>query len=657
MNHPTNIIGNRNITMHEIARDPAHPLARLTSGEIDTAREILAAHGKLRDSTRFVYLGLEEPHKSEITAYDENPGREVERRCRLHLLDRESGEATDVLLSLSRRTVLSVHTIDPVKDGQVALLDEEFALAEEIVAKSAAWRTALARRGIDPDKVRAVPLSAGFFGFEEEVGKRLARVVGFVQEDDKDLPWAHPIDGLAAYVDLVLEQVIELVDDLILPVPSERGEWDAEPHASTVRTTLRPLEITQPEGPSFRVENDVLTWENWSLRIGFDAREGLTLHQVSFLDAGRRRPILYRASIAEMVVVYADPSPARFYQNYFDTGEYMFCRYTNSLELGCDCLGEIRYLDVVMANEKGEPRTVKNAICIHEEDYGLLWKHNDMFNNMSESRRSRRLTISFFTTIGNYDYGFYWYLYLDGTIELEAKATGVVFTSALPNGESAYASEVAPGLGAPYHQHMFSARLDVLVDGTANAVEEVEAVRLPTSEENPYGNAFTKSKKRLRRESEGQRIGDASIGRVWHIVNTEVNNRFGQPVTYALHPQNSPLLLADESSATVKRANFATKHLWVTRYDPSERYSAGDFVNQNHGGAGLPAWVKADRDIDGQDIVLWHTFGFTHFPRPEDWPIMPMDYAGFSLKPYGFFDRNPTLDLPRSAGKSGHCHA
>jgi len=192
------------------------------------------------------------------------------------------------------------------------------------------------------------------------------------------------------------------------------------------------------------------------------------------------------------------------------------------------------------------------------------------------------------------------------------------------------------------------------VDGVRNAVDEVDAVRVPVGPDNPYGNAFGRRSTRLATESAGQRLADPAAGRVWHVVNPEVTNRLGQPVGYALHPAGLPLLLADESSSIHSRAAFATRHLWVTRYSPAERYPAGDLVNQSAAGAGLPAWTAADRGIDGEDIVLWHTFGLTHFPRPEDWPIMPVDYAGFTLKPYGFFDRNPGLDVPRSAAR--HCH-
>ena len=112
----------------------------------------------------------------------------------------------------------------------------------------------------------------------------------------------------------------------------------------------------------------------------------------------------------------------RFWQNYFDAGEYLLGKQVNSLTLGCDCLGEIHYFDAVLADDDGRAAGAStNAICMHEEDYGVLWKHTDLFTGSRETRRQRRLVISFFVTVGNYDYGFYWYLYLDGTIELEVQ--------------------------------------------------------------------------------------------------------------------------------------------------------------------------------------------------------------------------------------------
>ena len=625
---------------------PDHPLAPLTADEIRAVRRIVDAHGLLGESVRFVYVALDEPHKKTVLAF--SPGDPIERRARVLLLDSATGLGNDLVVSITDDRVVAQQSIDAGTEGHVPILDQEFEDIEAFLLESSEWLDAMKKRNLNPTDVRAVPLSAGVFGHEDEVGRRVVRVLAFYQYDEADLPWAHPIDGVVAYVDLTDRCVTKVIDELDLPVPAERGEWNAEPHVVPARTDLKPIELTQPEGPSFSVDGNQITWADWTFRFGFDIREGLTLHQIS-IDG---RPVVYRASIAEMVVPYADPSPVRYWQNYFDQGEYLFGRYTNSLELGCDCFGEIKYFDVTIADEHGEPKVLKNAICLHEEDFGVLWKHTDMFNGMAETRRSRRLVISFFLTIGNYDYGFYWYLYLDGTIQLEAKATGIVFTSAY-RGPDGFATEMAPGLGAPFHQHLFSARLDMAVDGNVNVVEEVDAVPVPMGPDNPWGNAFRAQKTKLTRESEAKRVADNLKARVWHITNPTKQNRLGQDVGYALYPEGQPVLLADPSSSIAGRAAFATKHLWVTKYDPAERYSAGQFVNQHPGGSGLPAFTAGDRNIDGEDIVVWHTFGLTHFPRPEDWPVMPVDYAGFKLKPQGFFDRNPALNVP--AAPRAHC--
>ena len=203
--------------------------------------------------------------------------------------------------------------------------------------------------------------------------------------------------------------------------------------------------------------------------------------------------------------------------------------------------------------------------------------------------------------------------------------------------------------GAPYHQHLFCARLDMTVDGVRNAVAEVDVRRVPVGPENAYGNAFGRTVTRIASEAEGGRVADASLGRTWRIENPDRPNRLGRPVAYVLRPEEQPTLLADPGSSIARRAAFATKHLWVTRYAHDERYPAGEFVNQNPGDAGLPVWTAADRGLDGEDVVLWHTFGVTHVPRPEDWPVMPVDTCGFVLRPHGFFNRNPTLDVPARA--------
>jgi primary-amine oxidase len=358
-----------------------------------------------------------------------------------------------------------------------------------------------------------------------------------------------------------------------------------------------------------------------------------------------------------MVVPYGDTINTKFWISYFDAGEYLLGKNGNPLQLGCDCLGVIHYFDGYVADDHGHAVQIPNVVCMHEEDYGILWKHTEMGPVGAQVRRSRRLVVSYFATVGNYDYGFFWYFYLDGSIQVEAKATGIVFAGAgIPGTPNPHAPEIAPGVFAPVHQHLFCARLDVAIDGEDNRLVEVDAARIPMGEDNPFGNAFSWTETPLRTEQEAQRLADPSVARVWQVQSASRTNYVGKPTAYHLLPEASALLMADAESSVAARAAFTTKHLWATAYDRAERWPGGRYPNAHQGGAGLPEYTADDRSIDGTDLVLWHTFGLTHIPRTEDWPIMPVDYAGFWFKPSGFNDVNPAMDLPEGTATSSACH-
>ncbi|MGN8553207.1 UNVERIFIED_CONTAM: primary-amine oxidase [Microbacterium sp. SLM126] len=626
---------------------PQHPLDPLTAGEIEAARELLVAAGLLGETVRVPMLLPDEPTKQELAEW--SPGKPLDRRVDVTLMDAATGAVTEAIVSVTRGEVISATEVDPSQApyGQPQYLFEEYERAAEIVKRSPEWRAAMVRRGLE-DRIELAfcsPLAPGFVGRANEVGRRIIRSLTFLRDSEDDIPWAHPVEGLIVHVDLVANAVIGIEDEGDVPVPAGSGKYTPEA-VGPARTTLKPIEITQPAGPSFAVQGSRVDWENWSLRVDFNAREGLVLHDVRFDD----RPVLTRASVPEMVVPYGDTSNTRFWISYFDAGEYLLGKNANHLELGCDCLGVIRYFDGFVADDHGHAVRIPNVVCMHEEDYGILWKHTEQGPVGSHVRRSRRLVVSYFSTIGNYDYGFYWYFYLDGSIQLEAKATGIVFVGGgIPGSTSPHAPEIAPGVFAPVHQHLFSARLDVAIDGEDNQLVEIDAARIPMGDANPFGNAFTWTETSLRTESEAQRVADTSVARVWEVRSASRTNYIGKPTAYHLLPQPTALLMADPASSVAARAAFATKHLWGTAYEPGERWPAGRYPNAHQGGAGLPAYTADDRSIDGKDLVLWHTFGLTHIPRPEDWPIMPVDYAGFWFKPYGFLDVNPAMDVPESS--------
>jgi primary-amine oxidase len=633
-----------------------HPLAPLTGEEIVATREAVFASGLAdvpSEAIRFAYVGLCDPPKDVVRAVDRGEDVTVDRQVRLVILQGPQADVVEAIVSVTRG---EVDRWEVVRDVRPALQIEESIMVLAALHEHPEWNAALDRRGIEDRSLLQIdPWPAGTFGLGHEEGRRITRCLAYLRESKEDNGYARPLEGLLAFVDMGRGEVLEVLDLGVVPFPPNHGSYYPE-HNGPLREDLKPLEITQPEGPSFEVDGNLVRWQKWSMRVGMDPLEGLVLYTVGYEDGGRVRPVLFRASVSEMVVPYGHPGPMHAWKSAFDAGEWGLGRMANSLTLGCDCLGEIHYFDDVHADERCKPHTRHNAICMHEEDYGILWKHLDMVSGRTEVRRSRRLVVSSIATVGNYEYGFYWYFYMDGTMQLEVKLTGIMSTMAVAGGDAgSHAKMIAPGLAAPYHQHLFNVRLDLEVDGVENAVYEVDAV--PTgnvgSDENPWGNAFGTTVTLLESERVAQRDVDPLRSRVWRIVNRSQRNLVGEPTGYKLLPGSTPTLLADPGSSVGRRAAFASHNLWVTPFDPEERRAAGDYPNQHGGGAGLPEWTARDRSVVDTDIVVWHTFGVTHIPRPEDWPVMPVEYAGFSLIPSGFFDRNPALDVPPS---TDHCH-
>ncbi len=629
-----------------------HPLEPLTAEELGAAVALVREKRQLSDKVRFVSITLHEPSKNVVLNYKN--GDRVPREAFIKLLDNTDGAAYEAIVNLTTDEVTSWKHIPGV---QPSIILDEFFETEQLLKNDPNFQAALAKRGVtDMNMVMVDPWSAGYYGPEEDPSRRLVRALTWVRIGaPNDNGYAHPVEGLRAIVDLNKMEVVRIEDDGVIPLPPEPGNYTPEA-VGKMRTDLKPVEITQPEGPSFTVQGHEVVWQKWHFRIGFTPREGLVLYTVGYEDQGRIRPILYRAALAEMVVPYADPSPNQWRKNAFDVGEYGVGMLANALELGCDCLGYIHYFDAHTVDSRGNVVVMQNTICMHEEDFSILWKHIDWRTNETEVRRSRRLVISFIATVGNYEYGFYWYLYQDGTIQYEVKLTGIMSTGAVPpDVKPKYGVLVAPGLNAPNHQHIFNMRLDMMVDGLNNSVYEVHSEAEPLGPENPHGNAFFAKDTLLSRESEAQQVIDPFSARYWKITNPQVKNWLDEPVAYKLIPGENTLPFAHPDSRVMQRAGFAKKHLWVTPFTPGENFPAGDYPNQHRGGDGLPAWTKADRPIENTDVVVWYNMNHQHVSRPEDWPVTPVSTIGFSLKPNGFFDRNPALDVPPPPAHGDHC--
>jgi primary-amine oxidase len=641
-----------------MADNGRHPLEPLSGAEVQQAVQLLQTHGKVTPTTRFVSVSLKEPPKEAVHGFT---GREaIPREAFAVLFDNGTNACYEAAVSLTENRLLAHRHIP---GAQPTMTIDEQVECEQAVLASPEFRAALKKHyGIDDTRLVMVDIwSAGYYGAEEERTRRLARPLCFLRADPTDNGYARPIEGLRPVVDLNTMKVIRVEEYGHWPLPPGQSNYAADRVASP-RTDVKPVDIKQPDGPSFRVDGHQVHWQKWSFVVGFNAREGLTLHHLRYDDGGRQRSVLYRASLTEMVVPYGDPGPTQRRKNAFDVGEYGMGACANSLELGCDCLGVIHYFDAHLCSSRGQPLTIKNAICMHEEDYGILWKHTDRrLPDKPEVRRSRRLVISSVSTVENYEYGFFWYLYQDGTIQLEVKLTGILSLGAARPGEAPkYGQMVAPQVYAPNHQHFFNVRLDFDLDGTANSVYQVDVVPDPAGDNNPFANAFSARPTLLRSEKQARAHVSQETARTWKVVNPGVRNVVGEPVGYKFIPGDNAFPFAAPSAWWRKRAGFVNYHVWVTPYRPDERYGAGDYPNQSTGGDGLVRWTEQDRPVENTDIVLWYTFSHVHIPRPEDYPVMPTAYTGFVLKPAGFFAANPALDVPPSpkqhAAGGGCCH-
>lgn len=492
---------------------------------------------------------------------------------------------------------------------------------------------------------------------ETASGARLIRGLSYYKGDNTNF-YAGAIEGVLVTVDLNNRSVADFIDTGVVPFSRENFDIDEE-SVGDLREAPAPLIINQPDGTSFEIANNEISWQNWNFRYMMHPREGLVLYQVGYEDQGELRPILYRAGLSEMVVPYADPDPTWVFRNAFDIGEYGMGRLANAMELGREVPENAVLLDAAFADDFGEPYVLPGAVAIYERDSDLLWQHYDYVSGETEGRRGRELVMTFISTIGNYDYAFNWIFQQDGTMEVEVNLTGILLTkgTAASNEDSLsnrdrYGELVAENILAPSHQHLFNFRLDMDVDGVANSAFEENTNAVPVSQDNPAGNAFVEKETLLATEAVAQRDLNWRQHREWEIANASKQNALGGDIGYTLEPGENAVPFASPKSGIRQRAGFTDHQVWVTRYKPGELYSGGDYPNQSTGGEGLPQWVFDNESLVGKDIVLWYTMGTTHHPRPEDWPVMPVETAGFKLMPTGFFTKNPALNVPSSRTES-----
>lgn len=645
-----------------------HPFDQLSSEETERARDIvLKLHSE--STIFFRYIFLEEAPKSEIKAYleAEHAGRT------LPSLNRRAMVQYDVIgndkIPVYNESVVDITSGKRLdhrvvgKEFHASLTVPEFRQLVQAVQKSDLFKQTLSEYQL-PEGFELVVEPWPYGGLlPGEENKRYFQGLCFAQDTRSKNPdsnfYSFPLPFIPV-MDATTQEIVR-IDRLATGGkgdPMEAKSHNPRPvdHCTTSeyvpellpngpRSDLKPLNVVQPEGPSFTVRDDSLVeWQGWRFRVSFNPREGAVLHDLHF----RGRSVMYRLSFSEMTVPYSDARYPFARKQAFDFGDGGAGTCANNLSLGCDCLGVIKYFDSVVTDPEGKPQLAPNVVCLHEQDNGIAWKHTNWRTDRAVVARNRELVVQFIITLANYEYIFAYKLDTMGGINIETRATGIVSVVNIdPGKQSDYGTVVSEGALAQNHQHIFCIRIDPAVDGHNNTavVEESHPVKM-NEQTNPRGNYYEVVKKPITESS--WLDADISTNRIVKIINpSKINPISGRPVSYKFAPMPTQLLLADPDSIQAQRALFAQHHVWVTKHTDGELYAAGRYTLQStreHGG--LADMIARKDNVENEDIVIWATFGLTHNPRVEDWPVMPVEIHELKLRPGDFFTENPGIDLP-----------
>lgn len=619
-----------------------HPLDALTADEINTTTELLRAEGQIDKETRLLSLTLEEPAKSVVLAW--YPGDAVPRAARA--VSRREGKTVEVLVDLVNKTIL---TRKEITQGQGPLNPTEVFRVTSLVRKDPRVIAQLAKRGItDPKQVTCGARTVGNFGREEERTRRLVKFDCFDLSQDRSNRYATPIEGLYITVDVDEEKILEVIDTGVVPTPP--GTYPLVSEAVAKPKARQQITRSRPRRQPFTLDGSFVSWEKWRFHLRWDIRAGLIVSLVDYLDAGRKRSVLYQGHIAEIFVPYQDPSEGWYYRAFLDQGDYGLGVMSSPLVPGVDCPADAEFLSPTMMSFTGTARVLKNRICIFAWTTSEpIWRHGPRI----ASHPNVELVVRFIATVGNYDYLCDWVFDRKGNLTFRSGATGIdavkgVTTKHLSEDTAAADTKwgplIAPGRVGINHDHFFSLRLDVDIDGTKNRFVHDRLVVETPEEGRPRTSLWRVQPEVVKSDTEAKFRISNEQPRLWRVQSVEKTNALGSPTSYVLRPGINCLPLVDVGDSPLARALFANYQLWVTPYAPDERYAAGVNPNQSTPGEGLPAWTSHSRNLDGEDIVLWYTMGFHHVPSAEDWPVLNLGWHTVTLSPYNFFDHNPVKD-------------
>jgi primary-amine oxidase len=632
----------------------AHPLDALTASELDQVRQILRKDQKLTAAGRFSLIELKEPDKASVLAWQ--PGQPEPRMATAYVLNPDGAYKAE--LDLRGQRVLRWEKAR----GEPMLLGEEVGSATELALSSQQMREGLAKRGVAPERVFCIPLTAGAFGSPEERGRRLMKVPCYVKPSGSNY-YAKPIEGLFALVDLRARKVLEVTDTGVVPIPSDDWGYTAKELAQRQHGAVPDagIALTRSAPKRYRIRGGQIEWDMWRFHVRAERRPGVVVSRVEARDDSQWRSVLYQAHLSEVFVPYMDPDKGWYWRTYMDSGEYGFGLFLSPLRRNVDCPAYATFLPALLHADDGTPVELRDALCVFERETGdPVYRHYEFLAQQpkaavpAEGRAATELVVRSASEIGNYDYFVDYVFQQNGAIRIMVGATGLdavkgvaasSMNAASAAADTRYGTLIAPNLVAPNHDHFFNFRLDFDVDGTDNAFMRmgIEPARTPAG--SPRRSLWELHHTMPRTELEGRFKVNPTTPAEYHVMSRGKRGPLGHAPGYMIAPQDSvaysPLdVLGDPP---MRRNAYIEYTFWNTPYEPAERYAGGEYAVQSDGSDGLAAWVAKNRKIDSGDLVTWYTMGFHHVPHMEDWPIMSTHWKGITLMPYNFFSFNPAM--------------
>ena len=632
---------------------PHHPLDGLTTAEYWTAYDVLQQAGHADPESLFASVLLREPAKDFVLGWKE--GAAIPREADVVML--QKGKTFEARVDLSAKKLISWQE---AKDVQAPFLASEMFGADEAIKKDPRILEALKKRGLaDLNAVQCSALPVSYRAVPEQETQR----IGFgscSQQHGSYHSWGRSIEGLTLEMDMVSKKILKVVDTEVVPVANGAVNYEEIPEKARPGTT--PISISQPMGASFRIENGEVSWQNWHFRFRIDQRVGPVINLARIEDGGRMRAVMYEGSLSELYVPYMDPSNGWNNRVFIDGGEfYSGVGLLKPLRPGLDCPASASYFDGLSAGEHGAPKITPQVACLFERTGSdPAWRHFE--GNAVYGRPSRELVLRSAAAIGNYDYVMDWRFQQDGAIEVAVGATGVIETKASTQKNAAGHAMDASGANMPLeygqfvaentigvnHDHFFSYRLDLDVDGTGNSFMADRMVQQTIASDPMRKSIWAVKPMIAAREKDAIMDIHLEAPSMWLFINPSVKGPLGYPTGYEIMPGATAKSLLSPDDPPQRLGGFSEHQFWVTPNDPSERYAAGVYPTSSKGSDGLAAWTKANRPIENTDLVGWYTLGFHHMPRVEDWPVMPTMWHSFQIRPFNFFGTNPVLDLPKT---------